>query len=47
MAGGCTSGHILSVGMQLAYSSLVFGVFVFISFLTVRELFYKPKKSKK
>ncbi len=44
MAGGCTSGHILSGGMQLAYSSLVFGVFVFISFLTVGELFYKPKK---
>jgi uncharacterized membrane protein YedE/YeeE len=30
LAGGCTSGHILSGGMQLAISSLVFAVFVFV-----------------
>lgn len=41
MAGGCTSGHILSGGMQLAISSLVFGVFVIGSFLLTGKLFYK------
>ena len=29
MAGGCTSGHILSGGMQLSLGSLVFAIFVF------------------
>ncbi len=41
MAGGCTSGHILSGGMQMAVSSLVFGVFVFASFLVTGKLFYR------
>lgn len=41
LAGGCTSGHILSGGMQLALSSLVFGVFVFAGFLITGKLFYK------
>ncbi len=41
MAGGCTSGHILSGGMQLAVSSLVFAVFVFIGLLLTGKLFYK------
>lgn len=41
MAGGCTSGHILSGGMQLALSSLTFGVFVFAGFLTTGKLFYR------
>ena len=41
MAGGCTSGHIISGGMQLAVSSLTFAVFVFISFLLTGKLFYK------
>ena len=41
MAGGCTSGHILSGGMQMAVSSLVFGVFVFASFLITGKVFYK------
>ncbi len=44
MAGGCTSGHILSGGMQLAVSSLVFGVFVFIGLLVTGKLFYLNKK---
>lgn len=41
MAGGCTSGHILSGGMQLAFSSLTFAIFVFIGLLTTGKLFYK------
>lgn len=41
MAGGCTSGHILSGGMQLAISSLVFAVFTFVGLLTTGKLFYK------
>jgi uncharacterized membrane protein YedE/YeeE len=40
MAGGCTSGHIISGGMQLAVSSLVFGAFVFIGLLITGKLFY-------
>ncbi len=41
MAGGCTSGHIISGGMQLAVSSLVFAVFVFTGLLITGKLFYK------
>ncbi|BBB33124.1 conserved hypothetical protein [Thermotomaculum hydrothermale] len=41
MAGGCTSGHILSGGMQFAISSFVFAIFVFISLLVTGRLFYK------
>ena len=41
MAGGCTSGHILSGGMQLAISSLVFAVFVFGGLLLTGKYFYK------
>ncbi len=41
MAGGCTSGHIISGGMQLAVSSLVFAVFVFAGLLITGRLFYK------
>lgn len=41
MAGGCTSGHILSGGMQLAISSLVFAVFVFAGLLLTGKIFYK------
>ena len=40
MAGGCTSGHILSGGMQLAVSSLLFAVFTFIGLLITGKLFY-------
>lgn len=43
MAGGCTSGHILSGGMQLSLSSLVFAVFVFTSLIISGKLFYKQK----
>jgi len=41
MAGGCTSGHIISGGMQLAISSLIFMVFVFAGLLITGKLFYK------
>lgn len=41
MAGGCTSGHVISGGMQLAISSLVFAVAVFAAFLTTGRWFYR------
>ena len=43
MAGGCTSGHILSGGMQLAFSSLTFAVFVFTGLLLTGRFFYRVK----
>jgi len=43
MAGGCTSGHILSGGMQLALSSLTFAVFVFTGLLVTGKFFYQTK----
>lgn len=44
MAGGCTSGHIISGGMQLAISSYVFAIFTFIGFLATGYLFYTRHK---
>jgi uncharacterized membrane protein YedE/YeeE len=44
MAGGCTSGHILSGGMQLALSSLVFGIFMFIGLVLTGKAFYRRVK---
>ncbi|MCK5775306.1 MAG: YeeE/YedE family protein [Bacteroidales bacterium] len=45
MAGGCTSGHILSGGMQLAISSIVFAIFTFASLIITGKFFYrKPKE---
>jgi len=41
MAGGCTSGHVISGGMQLAVSSMVFAIFVFAGLLITGRLFYK------
>lgn len=43
MAGGCTSGHIISGGMQVAASSLLFGVFVFVGLLVTGKYFYRKK----
>jgi uncharacterized protein len=43
MAGGCTSGHILSGGMQLSLSSLVFALFVFGGLLITGRFFYRTK----
>jgi len=45
MAGGCTSGHVLSGGMQLSLSSLVFAMFVFGGLLITGKYFYKRKAS--
>ena len=44
MADGCTSGHIISGGMQFAASSYVFAVFTFIGFLLTGYLFYTRNK---
>lgn len=41
MAGGCTSGHIISGGMQLAVSSIVFAIFVFMGLVFTGKLFFK------
>ena len=41
LAGGCTSGHVLSGGMQLSVSSLMFAVFVFAGLLLTGKFFYK------
>lgn len=41
LAGGCTSGHIISGGMQLAVSSWVFALFVFTAFLLTGKAFYR------
>jgi uncharacterized protein len=41
LAGGCTSGHVISGGMQLAISSFVFAAFVFVGFLVTGHFFYK------
>jgi uncharacterized protein len=41
MAGGCTSGHVISGGMQVAFSSYLFAVFVFAGLLITGQLFYR------
>lgn len=41
MAGGCTSGHVISGGMQMAVSSLLFGAFVFAGLLVTGKYFYQ------
>lgn len=41
MAGGCTSGHVISGGMQIAASSLLFGAFVFAGLLVTGKYFYR------
>jgi hypothetical protein len=43
MAGGCTSGHVISGGMQVAVSSLLFGAFVFAGLLFTGKFFYRKK----
>ena len=45
MAGGCTSGHVISGGMQLAMSSLLFAVIVFAAFLITGRYFYRMPRS--
>jgi len=46
MAGGCTSGHVISGGMQLAASSLTFAVFVFVGLLVTGRYFYPLERVK-
>lgn len=41
MAGGCTSGHVISGGMQMAASSLLFAAFVFTGLLVTGKYFYR------
>lgn len=41
LAGGCTSGHVISGGMQLSIPSLTFAAFVFAGLLITGRLFYK------
>lgn len=41
LADGCTSGHTLSGGMELAVSSIVFAVVVAISSIVTAKLFYR------
>ncbi len=43
MAGGCTSGHVLSGGMQLSVSSLLFACFVFGGLLITGKCFYRGR----
>jgi len=43
MAGGCTSGHMFSGGMQLAVSSLLFGIFAFAGGLITAHLVYRRR----
>ena len=44
LAGGCTSGHIISGGIQFAVSSWVFAFFVFTAFLLTGHFFYRSVK---
>lgn len=44
MAGDCTSGLILSGGMQLARSGLIFAAFGFIAFILTGKLFYSQEE---
>ena len=41
LAGGCTSGHILSGMAQTAFSSILFGVVVILSLIITGRFFYK------
>ncbi len=46
LAGGCTSGHIISGGMQLAVSSYLFAIIVFGAFLLTGKYFYRVNNQK-
>lgn len=41
VAGGCTSGHVITGGMQLAIGSLVFAAFTFAGLLLTGRVFYR------
>jgi len=40
MADGCTSGHILSGGVQMAASAWVFAIAVFVSMIATARIVY-------
>lgn len=44
MADGCTSGHVISGGMQMAFSSYLFALFTFAGLLVTGHFFYRKKK---
>jgi len=41
MAGGCTSGHALSGGMQLALSSWIFTIVIFATAIATGQIMYR------
>lgn len=41
MAGGCTSGHALSGGMQLALSSWIFTIVIFAAAIATGQILYR------
>jgi uncharacterized membrane protein YedE/YeeE len=41
LGGGCTSGHVLTGGMQVSISSLIFALFVFAGLLITGRIFYR------
>lgn len=43
LAGGCTSGHMISGISQLAISSFVFGIFTFVSAIIAAHLLYRKR----
>lgn len=43
MAGGCTSGHMLSGISQTAISSMIFGIAVIVALLLTGRFFYKQE----
>ncbi|WP_439107473.1 YeeE/YedE thiosulfate transporter family protein [Congregibacter sp.] len=43
LAGGCTSGHMISGISQLALSSFIFGVITFVSAILMAKLLYRGR----
>ncbi|RLD90033.1 MAG: transporter [Bacteroidetes bacterium] len=43
MAGGCTSGHVISGGIQMAFSSFTFGIFMFMGLIITGKVFFNTK----
>lgn len=44
MAGGCTSGHSLSGGMQLALSSWIFTIVIFAAAIATGQIIYRSAR---
>jgi hypothetical protein len=45
LAGGCTSGHMMSGISQLTIGSFVFGIAIFISGIITAKFLYRSKAS--